>query len=108
MSRFLLSSSPAGVAGMGPAGTGPGAQGATIGAALLPTRTGSGPAPARLLSYDTMMVGLAQTRPCRGASTEGVTVQARENQCQWHTARVPKSVFPGRGNGATGVYQSIL
>ena len=55
---------------------GPGAQqtqerrAPTIGPALLPT--GSGPAPTRLLSYDAVTVGRAQTRPCRGATTEGV------------------------------------
>ena len=42
----------------------------TIGAALLPTC--SGPATTRLLSYDAVMVGRAQKRPCRGAATEGV------------------------------------
>ena len=42
----------------------------TIGPALLPT--GSGQAPTRLLSHDAETVGRAQTRPCRGAATEGV------------------------------------
>ena len=42
----------------------------TIGAALLPT--GSGPAWTRLLSYYAVTVGRAQSRPCRGATTEGV------------------------------------
>ena len=70
MSRCLLSSSQAGGSGMGPAGAGPGAQGAHHWAALLPTC--SGPATTRLLSYDAVMVGRAQKRPCRGAATEGV------------------------------------
>ena len=68
-----LSSSPAGGANMGPGAPPAPAQerrAPTIGAALLPTC--SGPAPTRLLSYDAVTVGRAQTRPCRGATTEGV------------------------------------
>ena len=42
----------------------------TIWAALL--LICSGPASTRLLSYYAVTVGLAQTRPCRGAATEGV------------------------------------
>ena len=67
-----LSSSLAGGANMGPCAPPAPAQehrAPTIGAALLPT--GSGQAPTRLLSYDAVKVGRAQTRPCRGATTEG-------------------------------------
>ena len=61
----------------------------TIGEALLPT--GSGPASTCLLSYDTaVMVGRAQTRPCRGAATEG----GKKTNVSGVPARVPKSVFP--------------
>ena len=60
----------------------------TNGAALL--QTGSGPALTRLLSYDAVMVGRAQTRQCRGATTEGVPAIINVSGEQ---ARVQKSVF---------------
>ena len=76
----------------------------TIGAALLPT--GSGPAPTRLLSYDAVTVGRAQTRPCRGATTEGVP--ARKSMSVAYQREYKKAYFrsTGRGNGATGVHQA--
>ena len=70
----------------------------TIGAALLPT--GSGPAPTRLLSYDAVTVGRAQTRPCRGATTEGVP--ARKSMSVAYRREYKKAYFSstGRGDGA--------
>ena len=78
----------------------------TIGPALLPT--GSGQAPTRLLSHDAETVGRAQTRPCRGAATEGVP--ARKSLSVAYRPEYQKAYFhsTGRGNGATGVHQSIL
>ena len=77
----------------------------TLGAALLPT--GSGPAPTRLLSYDAVMVGRAQTRPCRGSMTEGV--QARKSMSVAYRREYKKAYFrsTGRGNGATGVHRAF-
>ena len=76
----------------------------TIGAALLPT--GSGPGPMRLLSYNAVTVGRAQTRPCRGATTEGVP--ARKSMSVAYGQEYQKAYFnsTGRGNGATGVHQA--
>ena len=77
----------------------------TIGAALLPTA--SGPAPMRLLSYDAVMVGRAQTRPYRGAMTEGV--QARKSMSVAYRREYKKAYFRSTGpvNGATGVHRAF-
>ena len=76
----------------------------TIGAALRPT--GSGTAPTRLLSYDAVAVGRAQTRACRGAATDGI--QARKAMSAANRQEYRKAYFrsTGRGNGATGVHQA--
>ena len=79
----------------------------TIGAALL--LTCSGPAPTRLLSYNAVTVGLEQSRPCRGATTEGV--QARKSMSVEYLREYKKAYSSfrstGRGNGATGVHRAI-
>ena len=79
----------------------------TFGPALLPT--GSGPAPTRLLSYDAVTVGLAQTQPCRGATTEGV--QARKSMSVAYRREYQKAyssfLRTGRGKGATGVHRAF-
>ena len=103
-----LSSNPAGGANMGPGAPPAPAQerrAPTIGAALLPI--GSGPAPTRLLSYDAVMVGRAQTRPCHGATTEGVP--ARKAMSVAYRLEYKKAYFrsTGRGNGATGVHRAF-
>ena len=106
-----LSSSPAGGANMGPGAPPAPAQerrSPTIGAALLPTD--SGPAPTRLLSYNAVTVGRAQTRPCRGATTEGVPSRKSMSVAYRREYRDKKAYSSfrstGRGNGATGVHRA--
>ena len=79
----------------------------TIGAALLPTC--SGPAPTRLLSYNAVTVGRAQTRPCRGATTEGVPARKSMSVAYRREYQKAYSSFrsTGRGNGATGVHRAF-
>ena len=76
----------------------------TIRAALRPT--GSGPAQTLLLSY-VVAVGRAQTRPCRGAATEGVP--ARKPMSAAYRQENQKAYFwsTGRGNGVTGVHRAF-
>ena len=94
-----LSSSLAGGANMGP-GTPP---------APAQEPTGSGPAPTRLLSYNAVMVGRAQTRICRRATTEGV--QARKSMSVAYRREYQKAYSSfcstGRGIGATGVHRAF-
>ena len=78
----------------------------TVRAALRPI--GSGPEQTLLLSYYVVAVGRVQTRPCHGASTEGVP--ARKPMSAAYRKGNQKAYFwsTGRGNGVTGVHQSIL
>ena len=105
-----LSSSPAGGANMGPGAPPAPAQERrtpTIGAALLPT--GSGLAPTRVLSYNAVTVGQAQTRPCRGATTEGVPARKSMSGAYWREYKKAFSSFrsTGRGDEATGVHRAF-
>ena len=79
----------------------------TIGAALLPT--GSGPALTRLLSYEAVVVGRAQTQSCRGATTEGVPARKSMSVAYRREYKKADSSFrsTGRGNGATGVHRAF-
>ena len=103
MSRCLLSSSPTRGAGMGAC---PGAQGAHHWGSPAPDRQWPGTdAPAVI---QRVTVGRVQTRPCRDLATEGVP--ARKPMSVAYRQEYQKAYFcsTGRGNGATGVHQSIL
>ena len=69
----------------------------TIRAALL--LTGSGPTPMLLLQYHAVAVGRrgAQTRPCRGAATEGV--QARKPMSAAYRQENQKRISGAQGEG---------
>ena len=70
----------------------------TVGAALLPT--GSGLAPTRLLLYNTVTVGRAETRPCRGAATEDVPARKPTSVAYQQEYQNAYFCSTGRGNGA--------
>ena len=72
-------------------------------------RRTSGPAPMRLLSYDAVTVGRAQTRPCRGATMEGVPARKSMSVAYRREYKKVYSSFrrTGRGNGATGVHRAF-
>ena len=97
MSRYLLSSSPAGGAGMVPAGAGPGAQGAHHWGSPAPDLQWPGPYSPAVIQRVT--VGLAQIRPCRGAATEAYR---QENQCQWRTGKSTKKRISAAHDEGTG------
>ena len=95
-----LSSIPAGGANMGPSAPPAQAQerrAPTIGEALLPS--GSGSAPTRLLSYDAVTVGRAQTRPCRGATTEGVPARKSMSVAYWREDKKAYSSYRSKDEG---------
>ena len=106
MSRCLLLSSPAGGAGMGPAGAGPGSQGAN--------HWGS-PSPDRQWPYTNVP---AVIRRCDSRQGAGTTLSwssdggrtGKKSISVAYRQEYQRAYFrsTGRGNGATGVHQSIL